>query len=74
MFVEKPLLRVVKLVPLPEITEDLLVLARQVGAVDPIVVSNRIYAFRRFVNLLLLKKPRTPGSGESLPLPVRSRR
>ena len=61
MFVQDPVLRVVKLAPLPEPAEHLLVLARQVGAVYAVMRPDGIYAFRRGVNPHLLKKPRTQG-------------
>ena len=61
MLVKDPVLRVVKLAPLPETAENLLVLTRKVGAADTVMRPNGIYAFCRAINPLLLKKPRTPG-------------
>ena len=61
MFVQDPVLRMVKLAPLPETAENLLVLTRKVGAADTVMRPDGIYAFCRAINPLLLKKPRTPG-------------
>lgn len=72
--VQDPILRVITLGPVPEVTEYLLILARQVGSVHPVMGADRTYAFGRGINPFLLKNPRTPESAASLPPPVHSHR
>lgn len=58
--VKNILLSMFQLLPLTVIAENLLVLPRQIGAVNPIMRRYRTDAFRRGLNPSLLKKPRTP--------------
>ncbi len=68
------LLSMIQLLPLTVIAKNLLVLPRQIGAVNPIMRRYRTDAFRRGLNPPLLKKLRTPGLADCLPPQVHSRK
>ena len=74
LWVKDILFSMTELLPLAVVTENLLVLPGQIGSVNTIMRRYRTDAFRRGLNPPLLKKLRTPGLADCLPLQDHSRK